>query len=262
MKRSVPFLIYPNQWPALSSLTFVQLGMLLAAIFDYIREDADVEAIERRLDEATVIAFRFMRLQLDIDDEKYQQKLAKNRERQKRFYDKTHLTQPNALPVIDKDKDNDKDKEKDKDMDMDKDKDKDKDNDKDKDKDKDSAAAAALNNNNAREARKASAAAQQDIFLRFKKEAPKTILPWINEILDDAGSKIPRLKYMTQKRIERLFALMQQYGNAAIGEALRKAARSPFLNGRGKRNQFVADIDWVLSEQHFLEVLEGKYNVE
>ena len=119
-----------------------------------------------------------------------------------------------------------------------------------------------MNNINAREARKASAAAQQDIFLRFKKEAPKTILPWINEILDDAGSKIPRLKYMTQKRIERLFALMQQYGNAAIGEALRKAARSPFLNGRGKRNQFVADIDWVLSEQHFLEVLEGKYNVE
>ena len=250
MKRSVPFLIYPNQWPALSSLTFVQLGMLLAAIFDYMREDADVEAIERRLDEATVIAFRFMRLQLDIDDEKYQQKLAKNRERQKRFYDKTHLTQPNALPVIDKDKDNDKDKDKDKDMD------------KDKDKDNDSAAAAALNNINAREAREASAAAQQDIFLRFKKEAPKTILPWINEILDDAGSKIPRLKYMTQKRIERLFALMQQYGNAAIGEALRKAARSPFLNGRGKRNQFVADIDWVLSEQHFLEVLEGKYNVE
>ena len=43
MKRSVPFLIYPNQWPALSSLTFVQLGMLLAAIFDYMREDADVE---------------------------------------------------------------------------------------------------------------------------------------------------------------------------------------------------------------------------
>ena len=250
MNRSAPFLIYPNQWPALSALTFVQLGMLLAAIFDYMREGADIKAIERRLDEVTVIAFRFMRLQLDIDDEKYQQKLIKNRERQKRFYDKTHLTQPNALPVIDKDKDNDKDKDKDKDMD------------KDKDKDNDSAAAAALNNNNARTAREASAAAQQDIFLRFKKEAPKTILPWINEILDDAGSKIPRLKYMTQKRIERLFALMQQYGNAAIGEALRKAARSPFLNGRGKRNQFVADIDWVLSEQHFLEVLEGKYNTE
>jgi len=255
MKRSVPFLIYPNQWPALSSLTFVQLGMLLAAIFDYMREDADVEAIERRLDEATVIAFRFMRLQLDIDDEKYQQKLIKNRERQKRFYDKTHLTQPNALPVIDKDKDKDNDK------DNDNDKDKDKDNDKDNDKDKDSAAAAAKNIN-AREAREASAAAQQDFFEQFKKEAPTKIMPWINQILKDADSKIPRLRYMTRQRVRRLYDLWQQYGNAAIGEALRKAARSPFLNGRGKRNKFVADIDWVLSEQHFLEVLEGKYNVE
>ena len=253
MKRSVPFLIYPNQWPALSSLTFVQLGMLLAAIFDYIREDADVEAIERRLDEATVIAFRFMRLQLDIDDEKYQQKLIKNRERQKRFYDKTHLTQPNALPVIDKDNDKDKDK----------DKDEDKDKDKDKDNDNDSAAAAALNNNNAREAREASAAAaQQDFFEQFKKEAPEKIMPWINDILKDADSKIPRLRYMTRARIKRLYDLWQEFGNAAIGEALRKAARSPFLNGRGKRNKFVADIDWVLSEQHFLEVLEGKYNTE
>ena len=253
MKRSVPFLIYPNQWPALSSLTFVQLGMLLTAIFDYIREDADVEAIECRLDEATVIAFRFMRLQLDIDDEKYQQKLIKNRERQKRFYDKTHLTQPNALPVIDKDKDNDKDK------DMDNDKDKDNDNDKDNDKD---SAAAAAKNINAREAREASAAAQQDFFEQFKKEAPTKIMPWINGILKDADSKIPRLRYMTRARIRRLYDLWQEYGNADIGEALRKAARSPFLNGRGKRNQFVADIDWVLSEQHFLEVLEGKYNTE
>ena len=243
MKRSVPFLIYPNQWPALSSLTFVQLGMLLAAIFDYIREDADVEAIERRLDEATVIAFRFMRLQLDIDDEKYQQKLIKNRERVQRFREKNRVTPSNALPVIDKDKDKDKDK------------------DNDKDNDKDSAADAAKNIN-AREAREASAAAQQDIFEQFKKEAPEKIMPWINGILKDADSKIPRLRYMTRARIRRLYDLWQEFGNAAIGEALRKAARSPFLNGRGKRNKFVADIDWVLSEQHFLEVLEGKYNTE
>ena len=127
---------------------------------------------------------------------------------------------------------------------------------------KESAAAAALNIN-AREAREASAAAaQQDVFLKFREEAPTKIMPWINGILKDADSKIPRLRYMTRARVKRLYDLWQEFGNAAIGEALRKAARSPFLNGRGKRNKFVADIDWVLSEQHFLEVLEGKYNTE
>ena len=256
MKRSVPFLIYPNQWPALSSLTFVQLGMLLAAIFDYIREDADVEAIERRLDEATMIAFRFMRLQLDIDDEKYQQKLAKNRERQKRFYDKTHLTQPNA-PNAQDEKEEEKEEEKEVEVEVEKEVEVEVEVEKE-----DESAADAAKNKNAREAREASAAAQQDIFLKFKEEAPTKIMPWINQILKDADSKIPRLRYMTRQRVRRLYDLWQQYGNAAIGEALRKAARSPFLNGRGKRNKFVADIDWVLSEQHFLEVLEGKYNVE
>ena len=205
------------------------------------------------------IAFRFLQLQLDIDEEKYQQLIEKRRAAAQRRWAKYANDANNAnasFAMLEEEGEKEGEAEGEKEGEGEGEAEA------DGEKEDDDAAAAALNNNNAREARKASAAAQQDIFLRFKKEAPKTILPWINEILDDAGSKIPRLKYMTQKRIERLFALMQQYGNAAIGEALRKAARSPFLNGRGKRNQFVADIDWVLSEQHFLEVLEGKYNTE
>ena len=257
--KSKGFLLYPNQWPALSRLSDKQLGQLLAAIFDYIREKTDVETIENRLDSETAIAFRFLQLQLDIDEEKYQQLIEKRRAAAQRRWAKYANDANNAnasFAMLEEEGEKEGEAEGEKEGEGEGEAEA------DGEKEDDDAAAAALNNNNAREARKASAAAQQDIFLRFKKEAPKTILPWINEILDDAGSKIPRLKYMTQKRIERLFALMQQYGNAAIGEALRKAARSPFLNGRGKRNQFVADIDWVLSEQHFLEVLEGKYNVE
>ena len=257
--KSKGFLLYPNQWPALSRLSDKQLGQLLAAIFDYIREKTDVETIENRLDSETAIAFRFLQLQLDIDEEKYQQLIEKRRAAAQRRWAKYANDANNAnasFAMLEEEGEKEGEAEGEKEGEGEGDAEA------DGEKEDDDAAAAALNNNNAREARKASAAAQQDIFLRFKKEAPKTILPWINEILDDAGSKIPRLKYMTQKRIERLFALMQQYGNAAIGEALRKAARSPFLNGRGKRNQFVADIDWVLSEQHFLEVLEGKYNTE
>ena len=242
------FLLYPNQWAALSRLSEVKLGMLLTAIYDYLNNPDDEARIEARLDNETAIDFHFLRLQIDIDFEKYEQRLEKTRERVQRFREKNRVTPSNACNAQ---KENEKEKENEieneKEM--------------ENEKEKESAAAAALNIN-AREAREASAAAQQDFFEQFKKEAPEKIMPWINDILKDADSKIPRLRYMTRARVKRLYDLWQEFGNAAIGEALRKAARSPFLNGRGKRNQFVADIDWVLSEQHFLEVLEGKYNTE
>ena len=231
------FLLYPNQWDALSRLSEVKLGMLLAAIYDYMNNPDDEARIETRLDNETAIAFHFLRLQIDIDFEKYEQTVEKRRNAAQKRWAKNANDANASFAMHEKEKEIENEKE------------------------KESAAGAALNIN-AREAREASAAAQQDFFEQFNKEAPEKIMPWINQILKDADSKIPRLRYMTRARIRRLYDLWQEYGNAAIGEALRKAARSPFLNGRGKRNQFIADIDWVLSEQHFLEVLEGKYNVE
>ena len=254
--KSKGFLLYPNQWPALSRLSEVKLGMLLTAIFDYMNNPDDVTSIEAKLDNDAAIAFRFMRLQLDIDDEKYQQRLERTRERVQRFREKNRVTPSNACNAQEE-KEVEKEDEKEVEVEVEKEVEVEVEVEKEEE-----SAADAAKNINAREAREASAAAQQDFFEQFKKEAPEKIMPWINGILKDADSKIPRLKYMTRPRIKRLYDLWQQYGNADIGEALRKAARSPFLNGRGKRNKFVADIDWVLSEQHFLEVLEGKYNTE
>ena len=253
--KSKGFLLYPNQWPALSRLSEVKLGMLLTAIFDYMNNPDDVTSIEAKLDNDAAIAFRFMRLQLDIDDEKYQQRLERTRERVQRFREKNRVTPSNACNAQEE-KEVEKEDEKEVEVEVEKEVEVEVEVEKEEE-----SAADAAKNINAREAREASAA-QQDFFEQFKKEAPEKIMPWINGILKDADSKIPRLKYMTRPRIKRLYDLWQQYGNADIGEALRKAARSPFLNGRGKRNKFVADIDWVLSEQHFLEVLEGKYNTE
>ena len=243
------FLLYPNQWAALSRLSEVKLGMLLAAIYDYLNNPDDEARIEARLDNETAIAFHFLRLQIDIDFEKYEQIVEKRRNAAQKRWAKNANDANASFAMHEKEKEIENENEKEIE------------NEKENEKEKESAADAALNIN-AREAREASAAAQQDFFEQFKKEAPEKIMPWINGILKDADSKIPRLRYMTRARVKRLYDLWQEFGNAAIGEALRKAARSPFLNGRGKRNKFVADIDWVLSEQHFLEVLEGKYNVE
>lgn len=194
----------------------------------------EIETLERGMSKDTLLAFRFLMIQINIDIEKYLDKLEKDRERQERYRQQAMLKKNNAYK-----KENEKENENENE------------NEKENEKEDvvDTASAVA-------------SASQQQIFRRFKEEAPITILPWINQILDDAGSSIPKLRRMTDARMKRLFALMQQYGNADIGEALRKAARSPFLNGRGKRNKFVANIDWILDEEHFLDVLEGKFNAE
>lgn len=236
-------MLYPNQWSALKELSFNDLGMLFTGIYRAMNGE-EIETLERGMSKDTLLAFRFLMIQINIDIEKYLDKLEKNRERQERYRQEATLKKNNAYKKEkEKENENENEKENEKENEIE--------NEKENEKEDvvDTASAEA-------------SASQQQIFRRFKEEAPITILPWINQILDDAGSSIPKLRRMTDARMKRLFALMQQYGNADIGEALRKAARSPFLNGRGKRNKFVANIDWILDEEHFLDVLEGKFNAE
>lgn len=238
-KTPKAFVLYPNQWSALKELSFNDLGMLFTGLYRAMNGE-EIETLERGMSKDTLLAFRFLMIQINIDIEKYLDKLEKNRERQERYRQEATLKKNNAYKKENKNE-NENENEKENENE----------NEKENEKEDvvDTASAVA-------------SASQQQIFLRFKEEAPITILPWINQILDDAGSSIPKLRRMTDERMKRLFALMQQYGNADIGEALRKAARSPFLNGRGKRNKFVANIDWILDEEHFLDVLEGKFNAE
>lgn len=236
-------MLYPNQWSALKELSFNDLGMLFTGIYRAMNGE-EIETLERGMSKDTLLAFRFLMIQINIDIEKYLDKLEKNRERQERYRQEATLKKNNAYK---KEKENENENEKENEKENEIENENEKENEKEDVVDTASAVASA---------------SQQQIFLRFKEEAPITILPWINQILDDAGSSIPKLRRMTDARMKRLFALMQQYGNADIGEALRKAARSPFLNGRGKRNKFVANIDWILDEEHFLDVLEGKFNAE
>lgn len=234
-------MLYPNQWSALKELSFNDLGMLFTGIYRAMNGE-EIETLERGMSKDTLLAFRFLMIQINIDLEKYLDKLEKNRERQERYRQEATLKKNNAYK---KENENENEKENEKENEIENE------NEKENEKEDVVDTASAV-----------SSASQQQIFRRFKEEAPITILPWINQILDDAGSSIPKLRRMTDARMKRLFALMQQYGNADIGEALRKAARSPFLNGRGKRNKFVANIDWILDEEHFLDVLEGKFNAE
>lgn len=238
------FVLYKNQWKGLKELNFVELGMLFSAIFRHLNEE-DEEQIEKSLPNNVLVAYRFMTLQIEIDFAKYLDKLEKNRERLKEYRERKKCN------VYNKDKDNDKDN----------DNDKDKDNDIDKDKDKDNAADAA--DKEWQELPPSAAAAAADFDLEKAKEYNNSVwLPFFNQILDANESKIPRIREFNDKRVIAFVKLYRKYGREQIALAFRNAARSPFLNGDGKRNKFVATFDWIIDEAHFLKVCEGEYNTQ
>lgn len=234
------FVLYKNQWRGLRELNFTGLGMLFSAIFRYLNGE-DSETVEKSLPPEVLVAFRFMMLQIDVDFAKYRDKLLKNAERQKEYRAKKQRNAHN------KDKDNDNDK----------DNDKDNDNDIDNDNDNDNAADAAESGLHTSQPAAAATAAAE--YKELKKLYQEKFVPWFNQLLDDHESRINRISRITDKRMARILEIERDYSRDMLFEAMRRAARSQFLNGRGK-NKYVATFDWLISEEHFLHVLEGEYN--
>ena len=80
-----------------------------------------------------------------------------------------------------------------------------------------------------------------------------------NEELKTAGSIIPQIKKITETRQQTINGRCREFGEDSIIIAIRKAARSDFLNGRGDRH-FVASFDWIMGPKNFPKVLEGNYD--
>ena len=79
------FVLYPNQWGPLSCLSNEQLGRLMRHIFLWMNDQTDDdEKAEANVEPDILLPFRFMRLQIDIDIEKYEKKSEKN----KQYYQK------------------------------------------------------------------------------------------------------------------------------------------------------------------------------
>lgn len=73
------------------------------------------------------------------------------------------------------------------------------------------------------------------------------------------GSAVwPTLRKLSPKRRSALKARLKEYGLEAWGDVLRKAASSDFLCGR--KTDWAADFEFLISPSGFLKTLEGKYD--
>ena len=80
---------------------------------------------------------------------------------------------------------------------------------------------------------------------------------WFNRTID--GSRIPKVKVINPARAQMIAYIREHYSNEDIVTAVRNAAKSPFLNGQGRRHQFLATFDWLFQPKNFLKVLENNY---
>ena len=75
------FVLYPDQWPALSNLSAQKLGLLFEAIFRTLRGE---QGVNSKLDGKVKLAYDFMMNQINLDVEKWERRSAAN----KKYYEK------------------------------------------------------------------------------------------------------------------------------------------------------------------------------
>ena len=240
MEKPKAFVLYPNQWGPLSCLTDEQLGRLLRHIFCWLNDESlDIKKEERLVEPDILLAFRFMQMQINIDIEKYQQAAQLHRERQRRYIEKKKLasvTKCDVTPFIEKEIENENENEKENEKES------------ENEKEKESSSQAAEGNSDVSEF---GSAAWQKNFIAF-----------FNRCVE--GSNIPCIRTLTPERIEALRKLREAIkanpGQMRTTEfVFKQAARSDFLNGRGRKNKFQATFDWLIKLENYIHVMEGNY---
>lgn len=226
------FILYRQQWRGLKELSEAELGRLMAGIYRVLNEE-DIEDVERGMPDAVLIAFRFMMTQITLDRTKFFDKLQANKERQERYRAKQKSnahTETETVTGTETETETVTETE-------------------------------TETETGSIAVEKKEAAAAAEIDSSFLEMAQKQFLPWFNRLVSQNESTIPKLKVMTPARAAQLHKIFHSYAREDIEECFRRAVRSTFLNGKGRKNKFVATFDWIIDDENFLKVMEGNYNI-
>ena len=236
MKKPKGFVLYPNQLRFLQHLSAEEVGEVFLAIYRKLSEQpTDLELLSGR----ARVAYESLMLQIDVDIGKYEHAAEMNRERQRRYVAKQKLTEDSQILT---NANNARNRNKKIEIEIENE------NEKENEKEKESSSQAAEGNSDVSEF---GSAAWQRNFIAF-----------FNRCIE--GSNIPCIRTLTPKRIELLRRLREAIkanpGQMRTTEIVfRQAARSDFLNGRGRKNKFQATFDWLIKLENYIHVMEGNY---
>ena len=235
MKES--FILYTKQYKAIKALTLSQKGRLLDALFQY-AIDGQMPTIK---DEVVRVSFDFMRIQIDLDADKYTAKCQRNkeialeRERKRKEHERTR-TYTNVHERTHNDNDNDNDNSKE-----------------------------LISNTQKKEEKKAHARYFeieehiQDYKRPTDEESKRMgdVIRMFNEEVKLSGSQIQSVRVLTPQRVLRLRRIFLDYTDPQIRLAFQHATRSAYLNGKTKDRRRPADFDWLIKYDNFTRLFEG-----
>ena len=167
-----------------------------------------------------LLAFRFMRMQINIDIKKYQQLCEKRKEAANKRWE-NHSKNANAYFAMHK-KENENEIEKENESENE-----------NENENESSSCAAVVISEPVANAEEAAAAASFNME-EAKEYCLKNVLPWFNGILDNADSKIPRIQDFNDQRTERYVAAHKKYGIGKEGTTGRHPAAG--ANGSGAKS--------------------------
>jgi len=152
-----------------------------------------------------LLAFRFMRMQINIDIEKL-----------------ASVTKSDVMPFIEKENENEIENEKEKE------------NERENENEKESSSIAAVDISDPVANAEEAAAAASFNMEEAKEYCLKNVLPWFNSILKNADSKTPRIQDFNDQRKERFVAVHKKYGIGKEGTTGRHPAAG--ANGSGAKS--------------------------
>ena len=93
---------------------------------------------------------------------------------------------------------------------------------------------------------------------RIEENAPPPSAKEIINLFNSLCPSFPAVKQISQKRIEKINAILRKYTPEQIEQCFEIAENSAFLKGDNKRD-WVATFDWLVNEENMAKVLEGNY---
>ena len=205
MKKPKAFVLYPNQWEPLSCLSDEQLGRLFRHIFTWLNDGSlDLQKEEQLVESDILLAFRFMRMQINIDIKKYQQLCDKRKEAANKRWE-NHSKNANAYFAMHK-KENENEIETENQNEIE--------NEKENEKENEREVVGRINSSSSSSTVSdiANGNEEEDEEENFSMMMKEKFLPWFNSILDNADSKTPRIQDFNDQRKERFVAVHKKYG--------------------------------------------------
>ena len=244
------FVLYTSLRESISDFSYEEKGMLLDAILEYANGEEKC-VVKEKLNGSAKVAFSFVSKQLDLDFKKYEEACEKKRKAANKRWEKSGKDAC-ASSALHNENESESETESETETETETES-------KNGKEEKNSSFSSSSKNDSDAVAKNEEEEDEKKRNLKIMEYVEKNWLPWFNDMLEKNESAIPRFKIMTLERAKNLVRLVEKYNSDTVATVFRRAAQKPFLNGRGKKCTFVANIDWLLEEKNFLNVYENKF---